>query len=166
MSNHPDFVPFGGAIRAVSYEPYKRDVPLDAPKEPVPAHVQTRTLTETVWYPEHDPRKGTPEYAATHHHLIYELDEACWICGVRRSTGGSMETHHYWLEWALANSVDEAAIKAFIDSLGIPNKAGSDPWLRWFLDSEGNMLVLCETHHRGGMQGIHEITYPAWVAQK
>ena len=63
---------------------------------PVTGHLVTRTLTESVWYPEHDPRKASSEYKKVHNHLVYELDEACWICGVRQSTlpkGEHMETH-------------------------------------------------------------------------
>ena len=41
-----------------------------------------------------------------------------------------------------------------------------DPHLRDWLDSEGNMLVLCSDHHRHGLVGIHMVTYPAWVAQR
>lgn len=34
-----------------------------------------------------------------------------------------------------------------------------------------NMLVLCQEHHTGGSKdgaanGIHEITFPAWIVQK
>jgi hypothetical protein len=137
--------------------------------EIVPAHVQTRTFTETVWYPDHLPRRASPEYRATHKHLVYELDEACWICGVRQSQlpkGEVNETHHYWLEWALANGVDKAIIRAYMEPWGITHRGSDDEWLRWFLDSEGNMLVLCSAHHRHGLVGIHMVTYPAWVEQK
>lgn len=130
--------------------------------EAVPAHIQTHTLTESIWYPEHAPRKASSFYRKTHKRLIYDLDEACWICGIRRSTGGKMETHHFHLEWALANGVDP--IKIFAD---FPDMASADDeHLRHWLDSEGNMLVLCDAHHRHGLVGIHTITYPAWVAQR
>ena len=36
--------------------------------------MQTRQLTESVWYPEHDPRKASAGYKKVHHHLVYELD--------------------------------------------------------------------------------------------
>lgn len=141
--------------------------PTDArkPPAPVPAHAVTRRLVETVWYPKHDPREQSKEYYRVHHHLVYELDEACWICGVRQSTlpkGERMETHHWHVEWALANGVDPAKIIADFPEMG----DADEPHLRAWLDSESNMLVLCQAHHRHGLYGIHQITYPAWVAQR
>lgn len=138
----------------------------------VPAHEQTRRLTETIWYPEHQARKASAEYKAVHHHLIRELDEPCWICGVRNSTlsdprqnprgSAEMETHHFHVEWALANSIDPAKIIADFPALG----AADDEHLRQWLDGEGNMLVLCDICHRHGLYGIHSVTYPAWQAQR
>lgn len=128
-------------------------------------HLVTRQLSESVWYPSHDPRKSSAEYRRVHQHLVYELDEACWICGIRQSEqlkGVHNETHHFHLEWALANAVDPKLILADFPAMG----AADDPHLREWLDSEGNMLVLCPVCHRGGMRGIHMITYPAWVAQR
>lgn len=145
-------------------------------------------------YPDHDPRKASAEYRRTHHRLIVELDEPCWICGIRNSQVKAMpmplqrqwqlETHHSELEWAaeLAFEQDPVMLAAIIGDLngqhpqerlatlvgaigGIVH--GTDAAaLREFLDSEGNMLVLCATHHRGGRTGIHAITYPAWKLQR
>jgi hypothetical protein len=128
----------------------------------VKPHVVTRELTESVFYPAHDPRTESREYRWVHRRLIYELDEPCWICGVRRSDGAAMETHHWHVEWALCNRIDPARIIADFPDMG----AADDAHLRHWLDSEGNMLVLCEAHHRHGLVGIHSITYPAWVAQR
>ena len=131
----------------------------------VAAHEVTRRLTESIWYPPHDPRTASREYEQVHYHLVVELDEPCWICGVRQSQlpkGEHNETHHWHVEWALANRIDPAKIIADFPELG----AADEPHLREWLDSEGNMLVLCSTCHRGGQRGIHMITYPAWVAQR
>ena len=119
-----------------------------------------RTLVEDVLYPPHDPRKASSEYRRVHKRLVYQMDEACWICGIRHSTGGAMETHHNHVEWAAANGIDlELIVKDFPE---IKN----GPALREWLDSEGNMLVLCATHHRGSRTGIHMVSYPAWVLQR
>lgn len=131
----------------------------------VPAHDQTRTLTETIWYPPHDHRTASAEYQRVHHHLVYELDEPCWICGVRQSqlpAGEHMETHHAAVEWSLANAVDPTLLFADFPAMGVADEAH----LREWLDSEGNMLVLCAAHHRHGFVGIHSVTYPAWVIQR
>ncbi|MDB5910996.1 MAG: hypothetical protein JWP34_5113 [Massilia sp.] len=123
-------------------------------------------------YPEHQARKASAEYKRVHDHLIHELDEPCWVCGVRRSTLGDpahnphgatqMETHHWHVEWALANAIDPVKILSDFPELGVAD----DEHLRRWLDSEGNMLVLCDVHHRHGHYGIHEITYPVWISQK
>lgn len=138
----------------------------------VAAHVVTRRLTEAIAYPDHDPRSEFAEYVHVHHHLVVELDEPCWICGVRNSTladparnpfgATQLETHHFHLEWALANAADPAKVLADFPEMG----AADEPHLRAWLDSEGQMLVLCDVHHRGGHYGIHQITHPAWVAQR
>lgn len=134
-------------------------------------HLVTRTLTESVMYPDHAPRKASAEYKRVHKHLIYELDEPCWICGIRRSTGGNMETHHWHLEWAMAQVDDPDSPITQLDVEAIfadfpEMKEATDEALRAWLDSEGNMLVLCDVHHRHGLQGIHMITYPAWAPQR
>jgi hypothetical protein len=138
----------------------------------VPQHPVSRRLSETIMYPEHHARNASAEYRAVHHHLIYELDEPCWICGVRNSTLGDpnqnpqhatqIETHHWRVEWALANAVDPAKLFEDFPAMG----AADDEHLRAWLDSEGNMLVLCDICHRHGLYGVHSITYPAWVAQR
>jgi hypothetical protein len=143
----------------------RRALRLGARTGPVPAHAQSRRLHETIYYPEHDPRKASAEYHRVHHHLVYELDEPCWVCGVRQSqmsAGQHMETHHWTVEWALANSIDPSKILAQFPVMGAPDEAH----LRAWLDSEANMLVLCSLHHRDGLHGVHSVTYPAWVAQR
>ena len=125
-----------------------------------------RTLHEIAYYPPHDPRKASSEYRKVHHELVVTLDEKCWICGVKHSTGGAMETHHAELEWAAEKAFEDDAemmrllVKDFKLKLEHPEE------LRKWLDSEGNMLVLCAEHHRGPRQGIHSITYPVWKLQR
>lgn len=125
-----------------------------------------RTLVEDILYPPHDPRKASATYARTHHKLVIEMDEPCWICGARHSTGGNMETHHSELEWAAERAFEddgEMLAKITADHAEILN----DPLkLRDWLDSEGNMLVLCDVHHRGSRTGVHMISYPAWKLQR
>lgn len=119
-----------------------------------------RTLDELVEYPHHAKRKESPTYVRTHHHLVYELDAPCWICGIRHSTGGKMETHHYRFEWASQFGLDLEKVAA--DFPDLTDRTRLAEWV----DSEGNMLVLCDAHHRGKHVGIHEISYPAWLLQR
>lgn len=119
-----------------------------------------RTLNETVAYPPHDPRHASPAYTRLHHLLVIHRNEPCWICGIRHSEGGAMETHHSHIEWAAVNGVDLAKVMA--DFPKITDEAAMREWL----DSEGNMLVLCAACHRGAYTGIHMISYPSWLLQK
>jgi hypothetical protein len=122
--------------------------------------VLKRTLNETVAYPPHDPRTASREYRQLHRQLVVVRDEPCWICGTTHSQGGAMETHHSHIEWAAANGVDLARVMA--DFPAVTDEAA----LRSWLDSEGNMLVLCSVHHRGAYEGIHMVSYPAWLLQR
>jgi hypothetical protein len=119
-----------------------------------------RSLDELVAYPPHLPRKASRTYAKTHHHLIYEMDAPCWICGIRHSTGGAMETHHYRFEWAAQFGLDLKKVQA-----DFPDLDDRETLAEW-VDSEANMLVLCAAHHRGKHTGIHMVSYPAWVLQR
>lgn len=125
-----------------------------------------RTLREVAFYPQHDPRKASPEYRKVHHRLVVEMDEPCWICGVTHSGGGAMETHHDKLEWAAERAFenDPVMLDKIVADFNIILDQPSD--LRDWLDSEGNMLVLCAPHHRGPRTGIHQITYPVWKLQR
>ena len=119
-----------------------------------------RMLDELVSYPKHPPRTSSPTYKRTHHHLVYDLDAPCWICGIRHSEGGALETHHYRFEWASQFGLDLTKVEA--DFPDLTDRAKLAEWV----DSEGNMLVLCAAHHRGKLTGIHEISYPAWLLQR
>jgi hypothetical protein len=119
-----------------------------------------RTLDELCAYPQHDKRSSSSTYRRTHRHLIYELDAPCWICGIRRSQGGMLETHHDHFEWAAQNGLDLAKVTA--DWPEISDRAKLAKWV----DSELNMLVLCAVHHRGLHTGVHMISYPLWLLQR
>jgi hypothetical protein len=119
-----------------------------------------RLLDERVSYPAHPPRKDSPTYARTHKHLIYDLDAPCWVCAIRHSQGGAMETHHAHFEWASQNGLDLE--KVTMDWPEITDRAKLAEWV----DSEQNMLCLCAAHHRCSFRGIHSISYPAWLLQR
>lgn len=119
-----------------------------------------RSLDERVAYPPHPPRTASATYKRTHHHLVYDMDAPCWICGIRHSQGGAMETHHYHFEWASQNGLDLEKVTR--DWPELTDRAKLAEWV----DSESNMLVLCAVHHRSQHEGIHTISYPAWLLQR
>lgn len=127
-----------------------------------------RTLHEIAFYPAHDPRTASAEYRHVHHHLVVELDTPCWICGVTHSKGGAMETHHAEIEWAAEKAFenDRAMLDKLVADMGQRIVQSTPEALREFLDSEGNMLVLCADHHRGPFHGIHMMSYPVWKLQR
>lgn len=142
------------------------------------AHALSRTLNEVAWFPPHPPRHASAEYARVHRLLVVERDEPCWICGLHHSDVAKLpretrkwwqiETHHAQLEWAQEPGVEcnPAALRKFYDELHGLLRAATAEALREFLDSEGNLLVLCAAHHRGSGTGIHAVSYPAWHAQR
>lgn len=99
--------------------------------------VLKRQLDEYVAYPPHPPRSESAIYRRTHKHLIFDMDAPCWICGIRRSQGGALETHHYRFEWASQFGLDMKKVEA-----DFPNLTDRQKLAEW-VDSEGNMLVLC-----------------------
>jgi len=73
-------------------------------------------LDEQAFYPPHDRRTESSEYAKVHHQMTVADDKHCLVCGVTHSTlpdvqknafgAIQMETHHHTIEWALANAID------------------------------------------------------------
>ncbi len=144
-------------------------------------HENRRLLDERAFYPAHDKRKESPEYAKVHKYLTEELDLPCMVCGVRHSTlnnknenrynAKQMETHHHIIEWALANAISaEEFNKILLPNLKQrhPNRPEyqhdfTEEQVRdWVDHHEDNLWVLCDVHHRAKYFGIHEITYPIW----
>ncbi len=119
--------------------------------------------------PPHPPREDTPEYVKTHHHLTIVLDSPCAICGVRNSTlkdhnhnvfgSKALETHHYPIERSLLDACDPRKISVVFPQ--VKDQAS----LEAFVDSEGNMMVLCDVHHRHPMFGIHHLAVQDFFIQ-
>jgi hypothetical protein len=86
-------------------------------------HENRRQLDERAFYPAHDARKESAEYAKVHKKLCITLNLPCLVCGVTYSIlnnaaankdpkqnpygANAMETHHHIIEWALANAIDK-----------------------------------------------------------
>lgn len=133
------------------------------------AHQLRHLMHEDVFYPAHAPRTESPEYAAVHHRLTIVEDRPCFICDIRHSQLGDpsvnthgvqeMETHHMTIEWALANAVDAEKLSTYLGH-PVPDLGN------WVDHDPENLLVLCDRHHRHVEVGIHELSYPIWLAQK
>jgi hypothetical protein len=87
-------------------------------------HTVERMLDERAFYPAHDQRTESPDYAKVHQQMTVADDKHCLVCGVQHSTLADadknpfgaiqMETHHHTIEWALANAIDPAKFNLHI----------------------------------------------------
>lgn len=132
-------------------------------------HATVAGVADIEMTPPHPPREDTPMYMRTHHHLIVTQDRPCIVCGVRKSTLGDpkqnpfgakdLETHHHPLERCLLDACDPEKVgRAF-------PQVKDRVTLEEFVDSEANMLVLCDIHHRHPLYGIHHVVGPDFFAQ-
>jgi hypothetical protein len=109
-------------------------------------HGAHRSLDEWAFYPAHDKRKESPQYAKIHREMTVNEDLPCIVCGVRNSTlkkpksnpygAKQMETHHHVVEWALANAIDT---RKFRDRI-LAHLASRDPQKYGKKDPRGNVM--------------------------
>ncbi len=128
----------------------------------IAAHTERLTLRLVVAYPEHAPRESDVHYAAFHQARarLEKLGRLrCWINNADCSAG-PIELHHDKVEFSLANDVD---VGKFDEAYGL-HLTNDEDFLA-YVESEGNLLGLCQFHHRGG-GGIHCLPYPLFVVQK
>jgi hypothetical protein len=128
---------------------------------PVAEHNQSCSSHYTIHVPEHLAREGDP-----HYHLfdrararLMRLGTAkCWICGTQEN----LEFHHDEIEFSLAGSVDWQKVSSDFPDAHLSTE---EEFLCW-IESEGNLRVLCRTHHTGAFRGVHSIPYPIWKTQR
>jgi hypothetical protein len=137
-------------------------------KKMVGAHDQVRHLTEIVHTPEHVQRKESSMFRESKKRLREDGHYHCYVCG----STDELQVHHYGGEWSLENVLDMQKLKDFVeewDVYGYGKLLRNKPLTS--VDDIRNMMVLCQEHHTGGMtdgsaNGIHNITFPAWISQK
>lgn len=138
------------------------------------AHYQTfrNNAVLHLWIPEHDPREQDPHYHIFHaaKRKLKELDVPCWRCDVHYADLGAvseknplgakqLEAHHDKVEFSLANAIDIDRFKADHPEFDITDE---DSFLA-YVESEGNLLQLCDVCHRSPTEGIHMVPYPLWT---
>ncbi|TMC20915.1 MAG: hypothetical protein E6J34_11270 [Chloroflexi bacterium] len=124
-------------------------------------HATVVSVAQIEMTPPHPPREDTPIYHRSHHHLVHTMDTPCAICGVRRSTlhhphenpfgAQDLETHHYPIERSLMNACDPKRLHIMFPQIK------DYATLEEFIDSEANLMVLCDIHHRHPHHGIHHL---------
>ena len=137
-------------------------------KKTVPAHDMVRRLTEIVHTPEHVQRKESSMFRDSKKRLRQDGHYFCYVC----KSEEDLQVHHYGGEWSLENVLDMNKLKEFLeewDVYGYGKLLKNKPLTS--VDDIRNMMVLCQEHHTGGTtdgsaNGIHNITFPAWVSQE
>ncbi|MEO7021300.1 MAG: hypothetical protein ABI234_14175 [Ktedonobacteraceae bacterium] len=124
-------------------------------------HATIEGMATVEMTPPHPPREETPEYVKAHHHMTRVLDFPCAMCGVKNSTlkdpkenpfgAAALETHHYPIERSLLDACDPLKV-----GLVFP-QVKDQATLEAFVDSEHNLMVLCDVHHRHPLHGIHHL---------
>ncbi len=157
---------------------------------PANEHELKETLSEDVYYPDHEARTESPTFRATKRDMDAAGMNVCAVCG----DTDKVQWHHRFIEWAFANAVDWEWIKGVatnqIDTMWshtlqkvvpIPklhliwDMIRLTPNFDWeafdpakpeqFVDSPANMWPLCELHHIAKTHGIHMESFPIWVVQ-
>lgn len=126
-------------------------------------HIQKRTFTEEVIYPEHEPRADSKGFAEAKNQLYKDGHYKCWICG----TTENLECHHYGCEFALEENCDMNSLKEYLitnDIYGYSQQLKEKPIEN--CNDVRNMMILCTKHHRLPYFGIHNTTYSSWIMQK
>lgn len=138
-------------------------------------HAVKETLVVAVNVPGHDERVTTSLFTRTKKALIDRDGEHCYVCNrTAEQSGQPLESHHHPIERSMANMIDWELFKkdALAGKFG-PHAQAFD-WSRFdvtdpmsFVDDQTvNGVLLCKAHHTGTNQGIHDMPYPLWIAQR
>lgn len=131
-------------------------------------HISTKNLVETIVIPEHPERKETTEFSKSKKRLREDGHYKCWICGCEEN----LQVHHFFVPHSLQNTCNFTELNKICcewDIYGYGRVMSNTPIKS--VDDIRNMMVLCREHHTGGKSdgvanGIHNITFPTWIAQK
>jgi hypothetical protein len=138
-------------------------------------HEEKETLAVDVNIPGHEARTTTARFTHTKKLLLERDGGRCYVCGATaESSGHPLEAHHHPIERSLANMIDWDRFRAECEA-GMWGKHAqgfdwssfdpSDPYT-FVDDMTVNGLLLCKAHHTGKDEGIHDMPYPLWIAQK
>jgi hypothetical protein len=147
-----------------------------------PAHIDKSTLTVAFYDPEHAQRITTPLFTRTRDEVLAK-EPVCFMCGQPASVVGSLELHHNCVERMFAEIIDWNLIKdaALAGEVGwtedqrklnkefdwdsFMNSVPFDPYV-WVDNMHLNGIPICKPHHTGQNEGIHNVDYPRWLAQR
>lgn len=138
-----------------------------------PAHSQQVTNHYHIAFPDHAPRTSDPHYQAFE--AFHKANQATAVCYTGRrvgfdecadaqghpvnqpAMGNGLELHHHFLEFAVINAVDLAALEVDFPDLTDPDKVAA------WAETDPNFIWLCAKHHRG-YGGVHHASAADWQA--
>lgn len=138
-------------------------------------HEEKETLVVEVNIPGHEARTTTTLFLHSKKTLITRERGRCFICGgTAETTGHPLEAHHHPVERSLANMIDWDLFRSECQAGMWGAHAQAFDWSKFnpadpytFVDDMTvNGLLLCKAHHTGKDEGIHDMPYPLWIAQK
>lgn len=138
-------------------------------------HEEKETLVVEVNIPGHEARTTTTLFLHSKKTLIAREGGRCFICGgTAQTTGHPLEAHHHPVERSLANMIDWDLFRSECQAGMWGEHAAGFDWSKFdpadpysFVDDMTvNGLLLCKAHHTGKDEGIHDMPYPLWIAQK
>lgn len=136
-------------------------MPTHQPPPVTAEHDQALTLHLRLHVEAHEPRADDP-----HYHLFEQAKArlkrlGLWKCIVGdEHCEGTPELHHSHVEFSEINAVDPAKIER---ALGLHFTSDED-FQQW-VESPGNLEVLCSGHHRLDF-GVHVLPAALWEANR
>lgn len=138
-------------------------------------HEQKETLVIDINIPGHEERTTTPLFLHSKKALIAREGGRCFICGrTAEESGHPLEAHHHPVERSMSNMIDWDLFRSECQAGMWGTHAEAFDWSKFdpanpysFVDDMNvNGLLLCKAHHTGKDEGIHDMPYPLWIAQK
>ena len=119
-------------------------------------HYQKQSISLLRHYPEHEPRADDPNYPLFEQVRQRLQRQGLLKCSIGNADcAGGPQLHHTHVEFAYQNAVD-------VDSLNqLLGLHLTDADFAQWVESPGNLEVLCESHHVG-MLGIHMVPSADW----
>jgi hypothetical protein len=121
------------------------------------AHDQKLTIHLLAHVPEHSPREDDPHYHLFEAAKARLKRQGLWKCALNDDLcSGQPELHHMHVEFSQQNGADPQKVEA---AFGL-HFASDDDFAAW-IESPGNLEVLCAAHHRTHY-GVHVVPAALW----
>lgn len=91
----------------------------------------------------------------------------CFICNAtEEELGEPLEAHHFGIEWSFGEGpIDWDRVKVDFPYFDWDKFDPTDP-MSFVDDMTAQGLLLCKKHHTGKDEGIHNLPFSLWIAQR